>query len=173
MNTNKKVVVVGAGPGGYAAAFYAADLGAEVILIDKRKNPGGVCLYEGCIPSKAYLKAAHLIQDFEKAKSIGLNYEKISINLDTLRSWKEGIVSKLTQGLGQLCKSRNIKYISGVAKFINKNQLEVINENGESQTREIVEYENLILAIGSKIRKISGYPNSELIMDSSTALDLK
>ena len=172
MNTNKKVVVVGAGPGGYAAAFYAADLGAEVTLIDKRKNPGGVCLYEGCIPSKAYLKAAHLIQDFEKAKSIGLNYEKISINIDTLRSWKEGIVGKLTQGLGQLCKSRNIKYISGVANLLNKNQLEVINENGESKTREIVEYENLILAIGSKIRKISGHANSELIMDSSTALDL-
>ncbi len=99
---SKSVVVIGGGPGGYAAAFYAADLGMDVTLIDKEKNPGGVCLYRGCIPSKALLHVAKLINETEEAKDWGLEFSKPNINLDRLREWKNEVVSKLTGGLGIL-----------------------------------------------------------------------
>jgi len=102
----KKVTVIGGGPGGYAAAFLAADLGMNVTLIDKEINPGGVCLYRGCIPSKALLHVAKLITEADEAKDWGIEFPKPKINLDRLRTWKNEVVAKQTGGLGQLLKAK-------------------------------------------------------------------
>jgi len=118
-----RLTVIGGGPGGYAAAFYAADLGMEVTLIDKEKNPGGVCLYRGCIPSKALLHVAKLINETEEAKKWGIEFSQPKIDLDKLRAWKDGVVNKLTGGLGILSKQRKINYIQGTASFINSTTL--------------------------------------------------
>src|SRR5271156_5007938 len=110
-----RIAVVGAGPGGYAAAFLAADLGMQVTLIDPEANPGGVCLYRGCIPSKALLHVAKLIDESRHAKDWGIDFAAPQIDLARLRSWKEGVVKKLTGGLGILSKQRKVKYIQGRA----------------------------------------------------------
>ena len=111
----KRIAVVGAGPGGYAAAFLAADLGMTVTLIDPEVNPGGVCLYRGCIPSKALLHVAKLLEESHQAKNWGIEFAAPKIDLARLRSWKEGVVKKLTGGLGILSKQRKVKYIQGRA----------------------------------------------------------
>ena len=103
-DTNLRVAVIGGGPGGYAAAFLAADLGMKVTLIDPEVNPGGVCLYRGCIPSKALLHVASLLEESEQAKNWGIEFAAPKIDLSKLRSWKEGVVTRLTGGLGQLAK---------------------------------------------------------------------
>src|SRR5579862_9127393 len=100
------IAVIGAGPGGYAAAFLAADLGMNVTLIDPEPNPGGVCLYRGCIPSKALLHVAKVIEESQQAKNWGIDFSQPNIDLGRLRAWKEGVVKKLTGGLGQLSKQR-------------------------------------------------------------------
>ncbi len=105
-DTNLRVAVIGGGPGGYAAAFLAADLGMKVTLIDPEANPGGVCLYRGCIPSKALLHVAKLLEEAEQAKDWGIEFAPPKIDLAKLRTWKEGVVKKLTGGLGQLSKQR-------------------------------------------------------------------
>ena len=128
--TNLHIAVVGAGPGGYAAAFLAADLGLKVTLIDPEINPGGVCLYRGCIPSKALLHVAKLIDETLHAKNWGLDYADPNIDLPRLRSWKEGVVKKLTGGLGLLSKQRKVEYIQGRAAFENSNTLRVSRTNG-------------------------------------------
>ncbi len=107
------IAVIGAGPGGYAAAFLAADLGMNVTLIDKEKNPGGVCLYRGCIPSKALLHVAKLLDETEHAKNWGIDFGKPKINLDKLRDWKEKVVEKLTSGVGSVAKYQESKFRSG------------------------------------------------------------
>lgn len=117
MSTN--LIVIGGGPGGYAAAFLAADLGMNVTLVDLEKNPGGVCLYRGCIPSKALLHVAKLISEAEEAKNLGVEFSKPKIDLDKLRKWKNGVVDKLTGGLGILSKQRKINFVRGKAGFIN------------------------------------------------------
>src|ERR1700704_5914700 len=104
-----RVAVVGGGPGGYAAAFLAADLGMQVTLIDPEANPGGVCLYRGCIPSKALLHIAKLIEESEQAKNWGIEFAEPKVDLNKLRGWKESVVKKLTGGLGQLSKQRKIE----------------------------------------------------------------
>src|SRR6202007_605083 len=114
-NTNLQLAVVGGGPGGYAAAFLAADLGLRVTLIDPEVNPGGVCLYRGCIPSKALLHVADLIHESRQAKNWGVEFGEPKIDLARLRSFKDGVVSKLTGGLGQLSKQRKVKYMRGRA----------------------------------------------------------
>src|SRR3970040_282016 len=116
MTEEKKtqVAVIGAGPGGYPAAFLAADLGLDVTIIDPEKNPGGVCLYRGCIPSEA-----------EQASDWGIGFEKPVIDIDKLRDWKNGVVDKLVGGLGQLAKQRKIKYIEGRAKFVDSHTLAI------------------------------------------------
>jgi len=105
-NTNLHIAVVGGGPGGYAAAFLAADLGAKVTLIDPEVNPGGVCLYRGCIPSKALLHVAKLIEESHQSKNWGIEFSDPKIDLNKLRGWKESVVQRLTGGLGQLSKAR-------------------------------------------------------------------
>ncbi|MCB1326770.1 MAG: dihydrolipoyl dehydrogenase [Leptospiraceae bacterium] len=164
-----KLVVIGAGPGGYAAAFLGADLGMEVTLIDRRKNPGGVCLYEGCIPSKALLHAAAVLNEAKHAGNFGIKFDAPKIDLDRLRSWKGEVVEKLTGGLGQLGKSRKLRYIQGSASFRDSHSLDV-EVDGKTET---VPFDFAIIATGSLPTKIPGLPESDRIMDSTGALDLK
>src|SRR5205823_7996517 len=121
--TSTQLAVIGAGPGGYAAAFLAADLGLTVTLIDPEVNPGGVCLYRGCIPSKALLHVAKLLEESQQAKNWGIDFAAPNIDLARLRSWKESVVKKLTGGLGQLSKQRRVKYLQGRAAFENSTTL--------------------------------------------------
>src|SRR5579859_7651056 len=111
--SNLHIAVVGGGPGGYAAAFLASDLGMRVTLIDPEANPGGVCLYRGCIPSKALLHVAKLIEESQQSKHWGIQFPHPTIDLPRLRAWKESVVKKLTGGLGQLSKQRKVEYIQG------------------------------------------------------------
>lgn len=158
------LVVIGAGPGGYAAAFYAADLGMNVTLIDSEINPGGVCLYRGCIPSKALLHVAKLLNETRHAKAWGITFAEPEIDLDKLRSWKDSVVAKMTGGLGMLVKARKITYLQGRAEFIDHNSLRI----GE----EIIEFKNAILATGSRPSTIPTFPASKRILNSTTALEL-
>src|SRR5205085_8362063 len=131
--SNLRVAVVGGGPGGYAAAFLAADLGMKVTLIDPEANPGGVCLYRGCIPSKALLHVAKLIEESHQAKNWGIDFGATKIDLARLRSWKDGVVKKLTAGLGQLSKQRSVQYVQGKAAFENSSTLRVTKNSGGAE----------------------------------------
>jgi dihydrolipoamide dehydrogenase len=168
--TSKHIAVIGAGPGGYAAAFLAADLGMKVTLIDPELNPGGVCLYRGCIPSKALLHVAKLIDESRHAKNWGIDYADPKIDLPRLRSWKESIIKKLTGGLGQLSKQRKVEYIQGKAAFENSNTLRVSRTNGSEDS---LTFDRIIIATGSRPAII---PTLKLetprMMDSTSALDL-
>ncbi len=165
-----KLVVIGGGPGGYAAAFYAADLGMEVILIDKSVNPGGVCLYRGCIPSKALLHVAKLLTEAEEASNWGIEFAKPKIDLDKLREWKNSVVNKLTGGLGILSKQRKIKYIQGTARFMNSKMIKVDKADGSS---EEIQFEKVIIATGSVIATIPSLNiDSKRLLNSTSALDL-
>ncbi len=165
-----KLTVIGGGPGGYAAAFFAADLGMDVTLINTDKNPGGVCLYKGCIPSKALLHVAKLINETDEAKNWGIEFGKPNINLDKLRDWKTSVVNKLTGGLGILSKQRKITYIQGKAKFINSTTLKISKTDGSS---EEFSFEKAIIATGSVIASIPAFEiNSKRVLNSTTALDL-
>ena len=167
---NKNIIVIGAGPGGYAAAFYAADLGMEVTLIDKAANPGGVCLYRGCIPSKALLHVAKLINETEEAKNWGIEFSKPKIDLNKLREWKNSVVAKLTGGLGILSKQRKINYIVGTARFSNSTTIKVDKADGSSLD---LKFEKVIIATGSVITEIPAFNiNSKRVLNSTTALDL-
>ena len=130
-----QLVVIGAGPGGYAAAFLAADLGLKVAIVEKENNPGGVCLYRGCIPSKALLHTAKIISEARHAKAFGIEYSDPKIDVNKLREWKKGVVNKLTGGLGQLARARKIEYIQGQASFINSHALTIKKTDGT--TREL------------------------------------
>src|SRR5271163_2553258 len=142
-----RLAVVGGGPGGYAAAFLAADLGMQVTLIDPEVNPGGVCLYRGCIPSKALLHVAELIEESEQAKNWGIEFSAPKIDLARLRSWKEGVVKKLTGGLGVLSKQRKVKYVQGRAAFENSSTLRLTKSDGSEET---LTFDRIILATGSR-----------------------
>src|SRR2546429_6802641 len=128
--SNLNIAVIGGGPGGYAAAFLAADLGMKVTLIDREQNPGGVCLYRGCIPSKALLHVAKLIDESRHAKNWGIEFGEPKIDLTRLRSFKEGVVNKLTGGLGQVAKMRKVHYVCGDASFETSNTLRVAKNGG-------------------------------------------
>src|SRR5256885_13724773 len=110
---NLRVAVIGGGPGGYAAAFLAADLGMKVTMIDPEVNPGGVCLYRGCIPSKALLHVAKLLEEAQQAKNWGIEFAEPKVDLNKLRGWKESVGKKLTGGLGQLSKERSVQFVQG------------------------------------------------------------
>src|ERR1700691_792613 len=125
-----RVAVIGGGPGGYAAAFLAADLGMKVTLIDPEVNPGGVCLYRGCIPSKALLHVAKLLAAAEQAKNWGIEFSEPKSDLNKIRGGKEGVVNKLTGGLGQLSKQRKVEFVSGKAAFVNSTTLKVTKTAG-------------------------------------------
>src|SRR5579871_4095089 len=166
-----KIAVVGAGPGGYAAAFLAADLGMQVTLIDERENPGGVCLYVGCIPSKALLHVAALVNEADHAKAWGIEYGQPKIDLERLRGFKEGVVKKLTGGLGQLAKQRKVTYLRGRAEFVNSNTLKVALVAGGEQT---LSFDNIVIATGSRPATVPAFQiNSPRILDSTGALALQ
>jgi dihydrolipoyl dehydrogenase len=168
--SNLRIAVVGGGPGGYAAAFLAADLGMKVTLIDPEVNPGGVCLYRGCIPSKALLHVAKLLEETEQAKNWGIEFQRPKIDLARLRSWKEGVVKKLTGGLGQLSKQHAIQYIQGRAAFQNSNTLKVSKTSGGEET---LSFDRIIIATGSRPAAIPSLKlDSPRMMDSTGALDL-
>jgi dihydrolipoamide dehydrogenase len=165
-----QVVVIGGGPGGYAAAYLASDLGMQVTLVNLDKNPGGVCLYKGCIPSKALLHVAKLLTETEEAKNWGIEFAKPKIDLDKLRNWKNGIVDKLTGGVGQVGKQRKINSIHGKASFASSTKLTI--EKKEGGTEEL-EFEKAIIAIGSQIATIPSLDiKSKRVLNSTTALDL-
>jgi dihydrolipoamide dehydrogenase len=168
--TNLHIAVIGGGPGGYAAAFLAADLGLKVTLIDPELNPGGVCLYRGCIPSKALLHVAKLIAETRHAKNWGIEYADPKIELTNLRSWKDGVIKKLTAGLGQLSKQRKVEYIQGRAAFENSNTLRVIRANGSEDS---LTFDRILIATGSRPAIIPSLKlDTPRMMDSTSALDL-
>jgi dihydrolipoamide dehydrogenase len=164
------VAVIGGGPGGYAAAFLAADLGMKVTLINDEANPGGVCLYRGCIPSKALLHVAKLINESRHAKNWGIEFGEPKVDVARLRSWKEGVVRKLTGGLGQLAGLRQIEYVRGRAGFQNSNTLKIDSVDGLSEIRA---FDRIIIATGSRPTAIPAFNiGSPRILDSSGALAL-
>jgi dihydrolipoamide dehydrogenase len=142
-----QLVVIGAGPGGYAAAFLAADLGMQVTLVDPAENPGGVCLYRGCIPSKALLHAAQVVGEIEGGAQWGLSVGKIKIDPAKLRQSKQQIVDQLTGGLGQLVKRRKITYLRGTARFLDAHRLEVADLDDQ---RQVLAFDSAIIATGSQ-----------------------
>ena len=164
-----RVAVVGAGPGGYAAAFYAADLGMQVTLIDPEKNPGGVCLYRGCIPSKALLHVAKVLDEASHAAEWGIAFGKPRIDVDRLRAYKNKVVEKLTSGTGQVAKLRKVTYLQGWASIVNPTRLKVVTAGGE----ETVDVDNIILATGSEPTTIPALSiDSRRVLDSTGGLDL-
>ena len=164
-----RLAVIGAGPGGYAAAFHAADLGMQVVLVDAEPNPGGVCTFRGCIPSKALLHAAKVLDEARHAGAFGVTFGKPSIDLDTLRGWKDAVVKKQTGGLGLLAKSRQIDFIQGRASIIDGKTLSVETPAGER--RVAVDY--IIIATGSRPSTVPGVSiDSPKVLDSTSALDL-
>lgn len=169
-NSNLNIAVVGAGPGGYAAAFLAADLGMKVTLIDREQNPGGVCLYRGCIPSKALLHVAKVIGESRHAKNWGIEFGEPKIDVARLRSFKEGVVNKLTGGLGQISKVRKVHYIRGEASFENSNTVRVAKAGTGEET---LSFDRIIIATGSRPAVIPSLKlDSARMLDSTTALDL-
>ena len=164
-----RVAVLGAGPGGYPAAFFAAERGLEVTLVDEAEQPGGVCLYEGCIPSKALLHAARLIRDADSAGEMGISFGEPQIDLDALRAWKDDVVGKLTGGLGLLRRQRNVSYRRGFGRIRSPSTLNV--ESGREVTE--VEFDALVVATGSSPAVPEALRlDSERVMDSTAALEL-
>lgn len=162
------LVVLGAGPGGYTAAFRAADLGLKVGLIERWPTLGGVCLNVGCIPSKALLHAAKIIDEADSLSQFGVKFQAPEIDLDKLRGWKDSVIAKLTQGLKGLARQRKVEVISGEARFLSPHRLEVTTAAGKT----IVGFEQCIIAAGSEPVSLPGYPADPRIMNSTGALAL-
>lgn len=164
-DSHAELMVLGAGPGGYACAFRAADLGQSVVLVDPRPTLGGVCLNEGCIPSKALLHAAEIIRDAEHAADLGINLGKPIIDLDKLRAHKDGIISGLTSGLKGIAKRRKVRHLQGSAKLLSAHSVDV---DGTTWT-----FEKLVIAVGSRPASLPGWPQDDRIWDSTAALELR
>jgi dihydrolipoamide dehydrogenase len=165
------VAVLGSGPGGYTAAFRAADLGKSVVLIERYTTIGGVCLNVGCIPSKALLHTAKVITDAEDTSSHGVAFSTPEIDLEKLRDWKSNkVVKKLTMGLAQMAKQREVDIQEGEGKFISPNEISITSKDGSTK---IIKFESAIIAAGSQSTKIPNTPEDDRIMDSTGALELK
>src|SRR5262245_50220851 len=170
MAQSTQLVVIGAGPGGYAAAFYAADRGMQVTLVDPEKNPGGVCVYRGCIPSKALLHVANVIGESAHAADFGVTFDKPTIDLDKLRDFKNKVVGQLTSGAGQVRNLRKIQHLQGLASFRDNRTLDIELVDGKKET---LTFESCIIATGSRPTTIPGITiDSPRLMDSTGALDL-
>ncbi len=167
-SVGRRLTVLGAGPGGYTAAFRAADLGLEVTLIERGPTLGGVCLNVGCIPSKALLHAARVIEDAAEMGAHGIAFSKPKIDAEKLRDWKNKVVRQLTGGLDTLAKQRKVRVVRGTARFASPNQLEVERDGG----RELVDFDQCIIAAGSEPSVLPGLPNDPRIIDSTGALEL-
>lgn len=166
-----EVVVLGSGPGGYTAAFRAADLGKKVILIERYDTLGGVCLNVGCIPSKALLHTAKVITEAEETAAHGVSFGEPDIDLEKIRHWKaHDVVGKLTQGLSAMAKQRQVTVIQGVGEFTASHQIKVTKADGQTET---IGFEHCIIAAGSQSTKFPGVKDDPRIMDSTGALELK
>ncbi|MDZ7722540.1 MAG: dihydrolipoyl dehydrogenase [candidate division KSB1 bacterium] len=165
------LVVIGGGPGGYAAAFYAADQGMDVTLIDPAKNPGGVCLYRGCIPSKALLHVSGLIAEAREAENWGITFSEPDINIDKLRAFKNKVVKRLTGGLGQLVKQRKVNHLQATAAFADNKTLHITDTEGNEST---LSFNKAIIATGSRPFILPAFQiDSNRVMDSTSALELE
>ncbi|MBG86095.1 MAG: dihydrolipoyl dehydrogenase [Verrucomicrobiales bacterium] len=165
-----ELVVLGGGPGGYAAAFYAADLGKKVTLVERAPQLGGVCLHRGCIPSKALLHATHLKQEASEAENIGLKFSEPQIDLDKLRGWKDQTINKLADGIGKLAKARGVEVITGRGYFDDGSTLRVETENGQ----QFVKFQKAIIAVGSKAALPRAFDlGNPRVMTSRGALQLE
>ena len=163
-----QLVVLGGGPGGYPAAFYAADLGMQVTLVDLQDTPGGVCLHRGCIPSKALLHVAAVLNEAREAPAFGVTFGEPQLDVDTLREWKNDVVRKLTGGLGMLGKQRKVEYLQGRGTFVDAHTLEIATDGDTIR----LTFEHAIIATGSEPARIPGFPESPRVMDSTGALAL-
>jgi dihydrolipoamide dehydrogenase len=164
-----QLAVLGAGPGGYAAAFYAADLGMDAVLIDEEKNPGGVCLYRGCIPSKALLHVAKVVDEARHASSWGVTFGEPTIDVARLRAYKQGVVDKLTNGVGQVAKLRKVRFLQGRATLTGPRSMTIAGARGSTD----LGFEHCILATGSHPTKVPGLSlDSPRMMDSTSGLEL-
>ncbi len=170
MTIQTELAVLGSGPGGYTAAFRAADLGKKVVLIERYDNIGGVCLNVGCIPSKALLHSAKVIEEAQEMSEHGVQFSKPKIDAKKLRDWKDSVVKKLTGGLKMLAKQRKVEIIQGVGTFTSPNTIEVVKKDGSKET---VEFQNAIIAAGSRPVKLPFLPDDPRIIDSTGALELE
>ena len=165
-----RLVVIGAGPGGYSAAFRAADLGLDTVLVERFPQLGGVCLNVGCIPSKALLHAAAVIDEAVHASDYGVDFGKPKISLDKLRAYKDKVVGQLTKGLAGMSKQRKVRVVTGTAQFVSANELEISGGGGKPQ---LLRFEQCIIAAGSQPVKLPGFPwDDARVMDSTDALEL-
>ena len=151
-NKHTDILVIGSGPGGYAAAFRAADLGREVTLVDKDPTLGGVCLNRGCIPSKTLLHISKVLEEAESLKKMGVTFTKPTIDIDLVRDWKNKVVSQLSGGIGQMAKARSVNTIQAEATFLSDNEVQL---KSESNT-ETITFDNCIIASGSSSTIIPG-----------------
>lgn len=165
---NTQMLVLGAGPGGYTAAFRAADLGMKVTLVERWATLGGVCLNVGCIPSKALLHAAKVIDEAHEMEAFGVSFGKAAVDFTKLRNWKAGVVKKLTGGLTMLAKQRKVDVLRGVGKFLSPHVLEV-TQDGKS---ERIRFDHCVIAVGSEPIKLSFIPDDPRVMDSTGALEI-
>ena len=168
-NETTQVAVLGAGPGGYAAAFYAADLGMQVALVDEEANPGGVCLYRGCIPSKALLHVAKVIDEARHASAWGVTFDQPKVDITKLRSFKQGVVDKLTGGVGQVAKLRKVKFLQGRATLTGPHSMTIEGKGGRTE----LAFDHCVLATGSQPTRIPSLSlDSPRMMDSTSALEI-
>jgi len=164
-----QMVVIGSGPGGYSGAFRAADLGLKTVLIERYSTLGGVCLNVGCIPSKALLHAAKVVDEAEEMGHFGVTFGKPAIDLAKLRGWKEAVVRRLTGGISGLAKQRKVTVVTGIARFVDAHHLEV-SADGKKQ---VVKFEHCIIAAGSQAVKLPFIPDDPRVIDSTGALELE
>lgn len=170
-SNDKSLVIIGGGPGGYPAAFYAADHGIHVTLIDTEENPGGACVYRGCIPSKALLHLARVIDEARETAQMGVTFAAPKIDIDKVRAWKDSVVSRLTSGTGMLRNQRKIKFIQGHARFKDAHTLEIDKDDGSKET---LAFDQAIIATGSRPAVVPSLSiDSPRVMDSTGALALK
>ena len=167
-NRSTQLLVLGAGPGGYTAAFRAADLGLQVTLVERWSSLGGVCLNVGCIPSKALLHAARVIEEADEMSRHGIAFGAPALDLPALRSWKQSVVNKLTGGLRVLAKQRKVEVIQGAGRFVSPNVIEVMGSSGSQRIR----FDQCIVAAGSEPVRLPGLPSDPRVMDSTDALEL-
>ena len=165
-----QLVVLGAGPGGYSAAFRAADLGIETVIVDVNSKLGGVCLNVGCIPSKALLHVAKVIEEAKALSAHGVDFGAPKFDLDKIRDWKDSVVDKLTGGLAGMSKMRKVKHVQGYGKFTGSNTLEVEGKDGKTT----ISFDNAIIAAGSEPVSLPFIPQDDpRVIDSTGALEMK
>ena len=171
------VLVLGAGPGGYSAAFRAADLGLKVVLVERYSTLGGVCLNVGCIPSKALLHNAAVIDEVKHLAANGIKFAEPEIDIDMLRGYKEKVIGKLTGGLAGMAKARKVQVVRGVGQFLDPHHLQVETTDGQGQdktgAKQVVKFKNAIIAAGSRVVNLPFIPQDPRIVDSTGALELK